>query len=566
MKRAVKKAIRAVEVLVREGPAGVSQRIFFRYAELRERKSYNRWLKKHGKVTEAERRQMKAAIAKMPRMPLISVVMPVYNIDERWLRHCLDSVLAQIYENWELCIADDRSTASHVRPVLEEYAARDRRVKIVFREENGHISAASNSALNLASGEFCVLLDHDDELSADALYWVADEIIVFPAVKMIYSDEDLIDESGRRSDPKFKPDFSQDLFYSLNLITHLSAYSTDVLRAIGGFREGFEGSQDYDLALRVIEAIPEREVRHIPRILYHWRTVEGSVARGGDEKPYAHERAREAIREHLARQGKKATVMRAAYNLHRVHYDLPGCPPSVSLILHGLNESAGPGAADIFRRLTDYHDMEIVMASGGSLPGALNAAAARTSGDVICFAGAGLFPGSKSWLDTLVRFALQDGIGAVGGKIITTLRRIAGSGLLIGVNGLATAAHEGIHERAPGNMARNIMDANYSAISAQCLAVTRELFNNVGGFDHVNLPTCYFDVDFCLRLREMGCRMVVTPYAELIDKENRQNVEGKFSSASDAAYFRQRWAEIISRDPFYNPNLSKKNGRFSIDC
>ena len=210
--------------------------------------------------------------------PLISVILPVYNVDEKWLRKCIDSVCKQSSRNWELCIADDASTAKHIRPLLEEYASKDPRIKVVFRETNGHISAASNSALELASGEFCLLLDHDDELSPDALFWVATEIDEHPDVAMIYSDEDLIDENGKRTAPKFKPDFCRDLLYSLNLVTHLSAYRTEILRAIGGFRVGIEGSQDYDLALRVVERIAETQIRHIPRILYHWRAIPGSVA------------------------------------------------------------------------------------------------------------------------------------------------------------------------------------------------------------------------------------------------------------------------------------------------
>ena len=197
--------------------------------KLSEDRSYRRWLEKHGTLNETKRAELcDRAVSLPPR--LISVILPVYNIDEQWLRRAIGSVIAHIYTDWELCVADDHSTKPHVRRVLEEFAARDNRIKIVFREVNGHIPAASNTALEMATGEFTVLLDHDDELSEDALFCVADELDKFPDTAMIYSDEDLIDEHGRRYEPKFKPDWSRDLFYSINIITHLSAYRTAVLR------------------------------------------------------------------------------------------------------------------------------------------------------------------------------------------------------------------------------------------------------------------------------------------------------------------------------------------------
>src|SRR5215213_2402536 len=308
----------AIKIWKRSGSAGIAKRIAWNKKKAAERRAYARWLQLHGSPSEQQRSEMRSRTNEFASRPLISVLLPVYNVDEKWLRLCIDSVLSQIYENWELCIADDHSSRPHVHRVLDEYAARDQRVKVIYRSENGHISAASNSALALAKGDFVVLLDHDDQLSPDALFWVANELNVFPETAMIYSDEDMIDTRGQRSQPKFKPDFSHDLLYSLNLVTHLSAYKTELVRSIGGFRTGFDGSQDYDLALRIVEQIGDHQIRHIPRVLYYWRAIAGSVALSSDEKPYAHERARAAIREHFERTGKAARVTRGLSQFHRV--------------------------------------------------------------------------------------------------------------------------------------------------------------------------------------------------------------------------------------------------------
>ena len=263
-------------------------------------RTYERWLATHEHPPADSAKEIVAFAYK----PKISIITPVYNPDVRWLRKCIESVLRQSYHEWQLCLCDDASTDPEVTKVLQEYAAAEPRIALHTSPQNEGISLASNHALRLAAGEFVALLDHDDEVTEDGLYWVAAEMNDHPECDMIYSDEDMIDARDRRYEPKFKPDWSRDLLYSLNLITHLSAYRTDLVRQIGGFRLGYEGSQDYDLALRIIEKTTNERIRHIPRILYHWRAIPGSVALNLDEKPYAHERAREAIRDHFLRFAK----------------------------------------------------------------------------------------------------------------------------------------------------------------------------------------------------------------------------------------------------------------------
>ncbi|HMS41458.1 MAG TPA: glycosyltransferase [Pyrinomonadaceae bacterium] len=563
---------KAQEIKSANGWRGILRRLEWIRLKRREAKNYQRWIRVNS-LTDEKRNEISVQIGNFLHKPLISVVMPVYNVEEKWLRICIESVTNQIYENWEFCIADDASPAAHIKKVLEEYAAKDERIKIIFRPKNGHISAASNSALELATGEFCVLLDHDDELSEDALFFIAKELNEFPETAMIYSDEDLIDEKGRRFSPKFKPDFSRDLLYSLNLITHLSAYKTKLLRKIGGFRIGAEGSQDYDLALRVLEEIDEKQIRHIPKILYHWRAIRGSVALSGDEKPYAHNRAREAISAHLERFGKRAEVVQTLYNLHRVRYILPEKLPKVSLIL--MTNSAEE--IKNFIAQTDYENLEVIAVSElqitnyklqiltENLAETLNFAAAKSSGEILCFAEANLKPLEKDWLKELVSFVLQEEIGAVGAKILDADESVLGGAFIVGTDEVISISHKGFPRYESGNVLRNVMPSNFSAVSISAVCVRKNLFDEIGGFDAENLPKQFFDSDFCLKLREKTYRIVNTPYAELIktDKQKRLNFEEN-PNASEKDYFVKRWREKIEKDEFYNPNLSKKDASFLI--
>lgn len=550
----------AIEVTRKGGIAGLYSKIGDVSNRIANRKREQKWIAANGPLSAVARQAIERKIAEMPRLPLISVIMPVYNVDEVWLRKCIDSVLGQVYQNWELCIADDHSPKPHIRTVLDEYSLLDERVKVVYREANGHISAASNSALAIASGEFCVLLDHDDELAADALYWVADEICRHPEAAMIYSDEDMIDDKGRRFDLKFKPDFSYDLLLSLNLVTHLSAYSTEVLGKIGGFRVGLEGSQDYDLALRVIEEIGTARVSHIPRVLYHWRAIPGSVALSGDEKPYAHDRARLAISEHLARCGAAADVEPTNFNLHRVRYRLPEPAVSVSLIVHG---DEATGLEERFNPSGDPGVEIVRVPRSGEFAADLNRAVRSSTGEILIFVDAALEPPDE-WMSELVGFAVQPGIGAVGAKVIDARERVIDGGLVFGGKRLINFAHYGHKTADPGNMCRNLVIGNYSAVSISCMALRRAEFEALGGFD-TGFSGMLAGADLCLRLGAAGKRIVHDPFVVMRLPKGTPRSRFPEPSAAEMEMFADKWAAVIARDPFYNPNLRPLNGDFRID-
>lgn len=552
---------KARKILKARGISGLYRQILWKKYLVGWNRSYQEWIKEFDTITDADVIEINRRIAAMKHRPLISVLMPVYNVDEKWLRKAMDSVVEQTYPHWEFCIADDASPKPHVRKVLEEYAAKDDRIKVIFRETNGHISAASNSALELVTGEYTVLLDHDDELTKHALFMVAAAVDADPAIDMIYSDEDLIDERGRRYFPKFKPDWSPDLLSSMNFVTHLSVYRTGILKKIGGFTIGREGSQDYDLALRFSEAVPAENIYHIPHILYHWRAISGSVALASDEKSYAHGRAREALNAHFEKKGINAKTVAGFGELHRTTYSLPDPAAKVSIILIEGGEDNDRIVGNL-RKTTDYDNVEVIAAKpvdGKSLFAALNDAARSASGEVLCFLEGSSSSRYDGWLTELSAIAVQDGVGAVSGKIVTPRNRIKYAGFLLGVGNGIGRAHYGFHKFDLGSFMRLHVVQNFSAVSVELMAIRKALFEEVGGFDTENFPDSGADVDLCLRLREQGYRIVWTPWAEI----SQASVPIPFDQDA-VEKLRAMWPDVFESDPYFNRNLSNGAGDFSL--
>ncbi len=549
--------------------------------------AYRRWLRRVEKTDRASRQRIADDIAGFSDAPLISIVMPVYNTRPKWLNKAISSVMRQSYPYWELCIADDNSSQPRTRRVLKAWQRRDARIKVIYRDKNGHISRASNSALSLAGGEFIALLDHDDELPRDALYHVAREIRAHPDAALIYSDEDKIDTRGRRYGHYFKPDYNPELLLSHNMISHLGVYRRERVEAVGGFRVGVEGSQDYDLALRVIETVEPRQIRHIPRILYHWRAIPQSAAAGGLEaKPYTLRAAIRAVEEHLQRTGRRARVEEsplAELNL-RVRPHLPDPPPSVTAVIARAHHDDGLDArlARLFptgrhapvqillvhpadRSPPGRADRTLACPRPASLAAMLNQGARQANGELLLFLHPDIEVETPDWLDELAALASQDGIGAVGAKLYDENERIRHAGIVTGLRGLAGHAMRGQPHDDPGYNARAMLIQNYSALSAACLMIRKDRFLAIGGFDSANLPDIHHDIDLCLRLIDSGLRNIWTPHAELRlpgRDRNKQPTDSAMQSQRD--YLLTRWADRLPRDPAYNPNLTRTREDFSL--
>jgi glycosyltransferase involved in cell wall biosynthesis len=544
----LKKIRTAYRIWNERGSEGVINHSQYLYYRFRENARIKEFIQKYDVLTEKDREKMRSEIAGFSLKPLISVVTPVYNVEEKWLRRCIESVLKQVYTNWEFCIADDCSSAAHVAKVLTEYSRKDPRIRVVYRQENGHISAASNSALELAEGEFVAFLDNDDELTEDALFQVVNEINKYPNADMIYSDEDKITEDGIRYDLTFKPDWSPDLFYSLNLVTHLLVCRRNILTSIGGFREGFEGSQDYDLVLRFIEHIPPENIRHIPHILYHWRAVPGSVAYNSSEKPYAYERARRAIENHLHRTGVKARVVQGYAQLNRAIYELP---KSVSVSVISCRKfSVGENHA------------EFILARSNSAS-AYNEAARHSKGEVLIFLDEALSPSSENWVRELASCAVQKNTGAVGGQILYPDGRICQNGIILGIKSALDFAFKNLPKETGVGFLRAHVISNFSAV-AGVLCVEKVKFDAIAGFDERNFNQGLFEIDLCLRLRQRKMNIVVNPHAKFLQTKTLKAEEAIKKNDGELELFKTKWNKEIDFDVYYNPNLSLSNPYFSI--
>lgn len=557
------------------------------------RGTYEHWVREFDTPTAATLDALRARAAALRDAPLISVLMPVFNPAECWLDRAIASVRAQVYPHWELCIADDASTLPHVRAVLERHAREEPRIKLCFRPENGHISAASNSALALATGATCALFDHDDELAPHALYCVAETLLAHPDAELIYSDEDKIDETGLRFDPHFKPAWNPDLLTSQNYVSHLATLRTATVRALGGFRPGFEGAQDWDLFLRVTAQARADRIHHVPRVLYHWRAVEGSTAMQLQEKDYAVQAARRALEEHFARRGEPATLHLITGTHWHVRRPRPSPAPLVTLVIPTRNgrELLATCLESILAK-TDYPNFEILLADNDSddpalfayyeelkarLPGrfevlpcpgpfnyaAINNRAVRHAhGDLIGLLNNDLEATHPEWLDELVAHAVRPDIGCVGTRLLYPDGHVQHAGVITGLGGVAGHAFKGYTRDEPGTpQFRPHLAHNVSAVTAACLLVRREVYLRARGLDESGLAVAFNDVDFCLKVQALGLRNLYTPFAELVHHESAsRGAEDtpekirRFQAEIDVV--KARWGEQLLHDPAYNPNLT----------
>ncbi len=516
------------------------------------------------------------------RGPLLSIVVPVYRPSLWFFRACVQSVTSQTYENWELCLCDDGSGDPDLAEQMREFAAADHRIKTVALEQNGGISMATNRALDEAHGEFVVLLDHDDVLDPAALAEIATVIADFEDADVIYSDEDKLDEIDRPFMPHFKPDWDPDLLLAYPYLGHVTAVRRDLILRIGGFRPEFDGSQDYDVMLRATELA--RRVVHIPKVLYHWRVVPGSAAGDTDAKPWAHQASRRVVEDALVRRAIKGRVEKGPFQgAYHVRREIEG-KPTVAIIIpfrdqasltvsclasleedpgYSIDEvvlvdngSAEPETRELRRRLEQRPGIRVIDYPGAFNWAAINNQAAATChSDMLLFLNNDIEATSAGWLHALVELGQRPDVGAVGARLIYPDGKLQHAGVVLGLGGVASHIFIGMPKDQHGYFHWDAVVRGFSAVTAACMLVRRNVFEEMGGFDEA-FAVGFNDVDFCIRLGRAGYRILLTPHAELTHYESVSR--GLSGFYEDYQEFLSRWTDVLQQgDPYYNPNLSR---------
>jgi O-antigen biosynthesis protein len=521
------------------------------------------------------------------RMPRFSIVTPVYDPPADVLLETIATVQAQTFSDWELILVDDRSPSPHVLPILREAAAADTRITVIERKRNGGIVAASNDGLAAARGEFIALLDHDDTLDRRALELVQHYAELHPQMDYCYSDEDHLSLEGRYVNAFYKPDWSPERLRSQNYCCHFSVFRASLLAEIGGFRAGFEGSQDYDLILRATERA--RTVVHVPLALYHWRQLPTSVAGDPNAKPYAYEAGRRAVQEHCDRTGIDAVVedglILGTYRVRRV---VAG-DPLVSIIIPtcgsmgrpwGIERCYAVAAIESVRKHTsrriefvlvvdDWTPPEYVEAmrrAAGDTPTTIvwydrpfnfsekiNLGSIHAKGDLLLLLNDDIEVISDEFLDPMIPLAMEDGVGAVGAKLYFEDGRLQHAGHVYNGDPYHILFKWSGDELGPSGMLR--IERECIGVTAACLLVRPEVFAEVGGLCTA-FPSSFNDVDFNLKLHVSGYRQVWTPYTELFHFESASR-DPKIND-EDHILIRRRWADRLEVDPYYNPNLEPR--------
>jgi GT2 family glycosyltransferase len=546
-------------------------------------RKYQAWFERH-RATAAQLIEMRAEAERFSDAPLISILTPVFNTPVDWLQAAVNSVLAQVYQNWELVLIDDASTDEASLAALATLTSSDPRIRLTKLDQNGGISAASNQGLKIAAGEWIGLLDHDDLLEPDALFHNVRHLQTHPDTDLIYSDEDKITDAGFDA-PFFKPDWSPDFFLSYNYMCHFTIWRRHLVEEVGGFRPEFDGAQDYDLFLRFIERT--QRIHHIPRILYHWRRSVASTSDNIRRKPMALDAGKNAIGEHLQRRGEPGYVAvdwrthaywvkREITRPRRVSIFIP-VRDRISLLSQCIESVVSK---------TTYADYEIVIVDNDSeteeardyfahtphrllhYPGPFNYSAInnfaveQADSPWLLFLNNDVEVIEGEWLSAMVEHVQRPEVGAVGARLLYPDDTVQHAGVVMGVGGIAEHAFRGFGAEDPGVCRQLQVTRNYSSVTGACLLTRREVFEEMDGFDEEQLPVTFSDVDLCLKMRRAGYLIVYTPFAKLYHHESASRQRSAEPRESDV--MRERWAEILTRDPYYNPNLSRKAADFSL--
>lgn len=586
----------------RDGLHGLKRKLFLAFAdgpaypsgvpEGVDPNDYAEWIRRYDFLSDAMRDGMRGRINLFACKPLVSVVMSLSHPGSAWLIEAIESVRGQIYPYWELRIFSRAPIQKDIRLLLEKYASEESRITVVFREQGEHLS---DSASHFPTGQWVIFLGQGDLLAEHALFCVADAINRHPDIRMIYSDEDKIDEAGKRFSPYFKCEWNAGLLDSQNFISRLGAYNASLLHEVGDFHDYVGAGHDYDLALRCTEQLKPNQIHHIPRVLYHSRVGSGSAVRVEDDGAMG----LEALDRHFKRLGVKAVAEMQDSGMYRVRYALPDNPPLVSLIIptrNGLPHLRR--CIDAILDKTTYPNYEILIIDNGSDDSvtleylkalvrppkvrvvrdarpfnysALNNAAAKLAqGEFLALLNDDIEVISPDWLSEMLSHALRPDVGAVGARLWYPDDTLQHGGVVlgIGIGGVAGHAHKHLRRGLSGYCGRASVVQELSAVTAACLVIRKAIYEEVGGLNETDLKIALNDVDFCLRVREAGYRNVWTPYAELYHHESAsrgaENTLLKWLRfAREMRYMNRRWGDLLRNDPAYSPNLSLDHHDFS---
>jgi glycosyltransferase involved in cell wall biosynthesis len=559
---------------------------------------YPEWIRHFDSLSERARQTMSSTLSSMDRAPRISVLMSTCNAREPWLRQAIESVLHQIYPYWELCVVDDASTDPHVRRILEDYAARDSRIRVSFRTGRGGFCAARNEALERTSGDYVALLEEHDALAEHALYLVARGLSARPDLDIVYSDEDSIDSGSSRHDPYFKPDFNRELLYSTGYLCHLGVFRRSLVESAGGFRAGFESASDFDLSLRCVARTKPSRIWHVPRVLYHRRDNAAAPKAVSIRNRGKAGEGVGALTDYFRSRGETVEVGHLGAGIYRLRFPIPALPPLVSIIVPTRNKG------DLLRRClesvlgkTTYRAYEVVVVDNGSDdPAALsyldelrreprcrvcrfdapfnysainNLAVHDARGDFVLLLNNDTEVITPDWLDELVMWGVREGVGSVGCMLRYPDGTVQHAGVLLGVQGNASHYHKHAPPGSNGYFGRLASVHEVGGNTAACLLVRKEHYVAVGGLDEENLPVSFNDVDFCLRLRSAGLRNLWTPHAQLYHHESKSrgredSPDTQARALAEGAFLRWRWGSSLLEDPAYNPNLTLEREDFSL--
>ncbi|SCP95737.1 glycosyltransferase family 2 protein [Anaerobium acetethylicum] len=559
---------------------------------------YEPWLKRHMPAEETLEKQRRKVFEKGPK---ISIIVPVYRTPEEFLRQMIDSVQAQTYADWELCIGDGSTFRTQeentVKKVMDEYMEKDSRIRYMILEANRGIADNTNAAISLASGDFIALLDHDDILAPNALYEMAAAISKDHEIDVLYTDEDKVTmDLKEHFQPHLKPDFNIDLLRSNNYICHMFVVRNSLAKQIGGFRKEFDGAQDYDFIFRCTEKA--RKIKHIPKILYHWRVHRNSTAENPASKMYAFDAGKRAIEAHLERSGARGTVSHTPdLGFYRVRYEVQDNPLVSIIIPNKDNVEILDRCLESIRKKSTYKNYEIIIVENNSTKEETfayykkndgqdnirvvywkeefnyslinNFGVSNSKGEYIILLNNDTEIITENWIEEFLGHCQRPEVGIVGAKLYYPDDTIQHAGTIIGIGGIAGHAFIGMPRAHSGYLHKASIQQDLSAVTAACLMIKRSAFKEAGGFEG-RLAVAFNDVDLCLKVRKAGYLVVYTPYAELYHYESKtrgaEDTKEKVRRfQTEIEYMRCTWTEILKNgDPFYNKNLTLDKWNYSL--